>query len=681
MRRVLLICLVCLLLLGSGTLRPLPAADTSPAAVEARLEQAARLLASDEFEGRGVGTAGLDKAADYLAAEFARIGLKTDLFEGTPFQKFSVTVKTELGPRDQNRLELVGPPAAGAQEPTRLTLALEEAFTPLATGGAGSVDAPLVFVGYGITDKEQQFDEYAGIDVKDKVVLLIRKEPQQGDPHSAFNGVHPSQHATFMRKLANAYEHGAKGVILVNDQFDLEQQRDADQKAWRKELDTLVETRNKLVAEGTEPAAAAKLTTEINRLAESISTRAKRLTTGYDELLPFAGAGNESSHKTMPVWFMLRSSADAVVQQATGKSLAQLEAEIDETLKPRSQPLAGWIVRGEAAIVQQQAEVKNVIGVLPGQGPLANEIVVVGAHYDHVGYGGPGSLAPWTHEVHNGADDNASGTVALVEVAKRLAESSERPRRTIVFMAFTGEERGLLGSAYYCRNPRFSLEKTVAMINMDMVGRLTNDKLIVYGTGTAAEFEGLVDEVGTKQGFTITKHPGGFGPSDHASFYAQKIPVLHLFTGNHDDYHRPSDDAEKLNVPGMRRVVDFVVDTVQKIDAAEARPAYREIKTIEHIGDVAGDRPYFGSIPDYASEEVEGLKLTGVVEGGPAAKGGLQGGDVIVGLGESRIGGIEDFDSALRKFKAGDRAKVTVRRGEETVELEVVLGKRPRSMP
>ena len=212
---------------------------------------------------------------------------------------------------------------------------------------------------------------------------------------------------------------------------------------------------------------------------------------------------------------------------------------------------------------------KNVVGVLAGEGPLADETIVVGAHYDHVGFGGPGSLAPWTHEVHNGADDNASGTAALIEVAERLATSEKGPRRRVVFIAFTAEERGLIGSAYYCRNPRFALEKTVAMINMDMVGRLVDDKLIVYGTGTAAEFDHLMDTTAARLKFEITKHEGGFGPSDHASFYAQKIPVLHLFTGNHNDYHRPSDDVEKLNVPGMRRVVDFVADVLGSIDAAE----------------------------------------------------------------------------------------------------------------
>jgi hypothetical protein len=649
------------------------AADAAAERSEARLADAAKLLSSDEYEGRGVGTKGIDKAADFIAERFAKIGLKTDLFDGSPFQKFSITVRSELGPAEQNRLVLGG---AIDGKPQEMALELGKSFTPLAVGGSGKVEAPLVFVGYGITAKEHNFDEYAGVDVKDKVVLMIRKEPQQSDPKSVFNGTQPSQHATFMRKLANAYEHGAKAVLIVNDDFDLQRQNTSDRKAWREELAKLAEAQSKLSAEGLTPESTTQLYAEINRLAESVATRGKRLAAGYDELLAFAGAGEESGHKNMPVWFCLRSAVDPVVKQALGKTLAQLESEIDADLKPRSAVLGDFQVRAEAAVNQVQAEVKNVVGVLEGEGPLAEETIVIGAHYDHVGFGGPGSLAPWTTEVHNGADDNASGTAALLETAQRLVETGKKPQRRIVFIAFTAEERGLIGSAYYCRHPRFSLEKTVAMLNMDMVGRLADDKLIVYGTGTAAEFDALATEAAARQGFEITKHEGGFGPSDHASFYAQKIPVLHLFTGNHNDYHRPSDDFEKLNIQGMRRVVDYLVDVATHIDQSGSRPSYREIKKIEHIGD-GGDRPYFGSIPDYSTEKVEGLKIMGVVENGPAAKGGLQGGDIIIGLGESRIGGIEDFDSALRKFKPGDKARVKVRRGEKTVELEVTLGKRP----
>jgi acetylornithine deacetylase/succinyl-diaminopimelate desuccinylase-like protein len=662
------------LLLAAG---PVSAADNVNIASEARLANAAKLLASDEFEGRGVGTEGINKAADFIAAEFKRLGLKTDLFDDGPFQKFSMTIKSELGPKEKNHLVLVGPPEAGQTDATRLELQLGKSFTPLAVGGSGQVEGQLVFVGYGITDKEHGYDEYAGVDVKDKIVVMIRREPQQGDAKSVFNGTQHSQHAMFMRKFANAAEHSATAVIVVNDDFELQNKQTSDRKAWREELDKIAEARSKLTAEGIDAETTGKMYAEIDRLAESISTRGKRLAAGYDELLGFAGAGEESGHKKMPVWFALRSSLEPVIKQVTGKDLATIEREIDAELKPLSQELPGWNVQAEASINQVQAEVKNVVAVLEGEGSLADETIIVGAHYDHVGFGGPGSLAPWTTEVHNGADDNASGTAALIETAERLVASGVKPKRRIVFIAFTAEERGLIGSAYYCRNPRFPLEKTIAMLNMDMVGRLRDDKLIVFGTGTAAEFDSLVSESGAKHSFQVTKKEEGFGPSDHSSFYAQRIPVLHLFTDNHADYHRPTDDADKLNVPGMRRVVDFLVDVIGQIDSTEIRPTYREIKKVASIGD-GGDRPYFGSIPDYASEGIEGLKLMGVSPKGPAEAAGLQGGDVIIGLGESKITGIETFDSALRKFKPGDKAKVKLRRGDKVIEVEVTFSKRPQ---
>jgi Zn-dependent M28 family amino/carboxypeptidase len=301
----------------------------------------------------------------------------------------------------------------------------------------------------------------------------------------------------------------------------------------------------------------------------------------------------------------------------------------------------------------------------------------VGAHYDHLGLGGAGSLAPWTKEIHNGADDNASGTAALLEIARQLA-TGPKPKHRIVFMAFTGEERGLLGSAKYVRNPRFALENTIAMFNLDMVGRLTDDKLVVYGTGTAEEFDPLVTRLCAEHQFKLTKQPGGFGPSDHSSFYAKKIPVLHFFTGNHADYHRPSDDPDKLNIAGMRRVADLVVATVRATDAAQTRPKYLEVKRMESIA-IGPERklPWFGSIPDYAAE-VEGLAISGVQPESPAAKAGLKGGDVVVKLGESKIGNIEDFMSALMKHKPGDTLKVVVLRGKEQVESEITLSSRPK---
>jgi hypothetical protein len=230
---------------------------------------------------------------------------------------------------------------------------------------------------------------------------------------------------------------------------------------------------------------------------------------------------------------------------------------------------------------------------------------------------------------------------------------------------------GLIGSARYVREPLFPLDKTVAMLNMDMVGRMNDNKLIVYGTETATQFNSLVDRLGKEFGFEISKKPEGFGPSDHSSFYAKEIPVLHYFTGTHSDYHRPSDDFDKLNIPGIRRVAKMMAATAIALAEAPDQPTYLETKGSQFAGG-GGDRPYFGSIPDFAQEK-PGYALMGVSKGGPAEKAGIKGGDIIVQFGDSKIGNLNDFDSALRKFKAGDKVPVVIQRGDAAVKLEVVL--------
>jgi hypothetical protein len=353
-------------------------------------------------------------------------------------------------------------------------------------------------------------------------------------------------------------------------------------------------------------------------------------------------------------------------------NLAELEKAIDQGPTPQSRELTGWRIKGQVSVERTKAEVKNVVAVLDGEGALAHENVVIGAHYDHVGRGGPGSGAidPNTKEIHNGADDNASGTATLIEVARQIAAVERTPRRRVVFIAFTGEERGLIGSDFYVKNPLFKLEDTVAMLNMDMVGRLVDDKLIVEGVGTGVEFDALLDRANERYGFKLTKLPRGAGPSDHASFYLKKVPVLHFFTGTHKDYHRPGDDYEKLNVSGMRRVGEMVTEIALKLAEDPARPTYKEVASSQRGG--GGDRPYFGSIPDFAQDQ-PGYAINGVAKESPAEKAGLKGGDVIIQFGESRIGNLEDFDSALRKYKAGDRVPVVVKRDGKEVTLQVTL--------
>jgi hypothetical protein len=262
-----------------------------------------------------------------------------------------------------------------------------------------------------------------------------------------------------------------------------------------------------------------------------------------------------------------------------------------------------------------------------------------------------------------------------VEVARQLAARDKKLPRRVVFIAFTGEERGLLGSAHYVHQPLFPLEKTVAMLNMDMVGRMKDDELIIYGTGTAEQFDGLVDRLNEPHGFKIKREAGGFGPSDHSSFYALKIPVLHFFTGLHNDYHRPSDDANKLNVSGIRRVSEMVAQAVTAIAEAEQRPEYQEAarESLRPSDRPMGDRPYFGSIPNLGAGDEEGYAIQGVTKGSPAERGGLQAGDVIIGVGDNKIGSLADFDSALRKFKADDKVPVVVKRSGKELKLEVTL--------
>jgi hypothetical protein len=641
------------------------------AASESRLSGTVKYLASDELGGRGVGTPELDQAADYIAKEFSNAGLRTDLFDGSPFQSFEISVSAELGAPEKNYLTFVGPGVEDADVAQRVELKLGETFNTLAVGGTGVVDAPVVFVGYGITAPDAEYDDYAGIAVEGKVVVIIRKEPQQDNPHSAFDGTAASRHAHFAQKISNAYAHGAAAIILVNDQFGITQATDATLKQWNESVDELVKLRSEFQAknDSTEEAKA-KHRESVSKLVSKIHTLDEKMQGDHDEVLPLDGAGTESSHRKLPVFFASRASIDRVLKVSLGKDLAELESAIDEGPTPHSQELSGWKVACESNVVFNKATIKNVAGVLDGEGALADETIVVGAHYDHLGDGGPGSLAPWTKAIHNGADDNASGTAALLEVARRLAGQDRKPRRRIVFMAFSGEERGLLGSSYYVSNPALPLEKTVAMVNMDMVGRLKDNKLIISGTGTAKSFDALIDETNKRYEFDLKKDADGYGPSDHASFYGKQIPVFHFFTGTHNDYHRPSDDIEKINVPGMQRVTDMVTDIVEQLAVAADRPEYVEVKQKKR--EVGGDRPYLGTIPDFG-REVEGYALMGAAKDSPADLAGIKAGDVIVKFGDSKIAGLEDIDGALRKYKAGDKVPVIILRDGKEQEVSVTL--------
>lgn len=550
-----------------------------PDASAARLAGAVEFLSSDELEGRGVGTDGLDKAADYIASEFAKAGLQTELFDGSPFQIFQEPADAELGPATENTIEFVGPALEGQDEPQRVTLKFGADFNPLALGGSADVQASVVFAGYGISAKEPQYDDYADLDVKGKVLILLRKHPGQSDKDIAFHSRKGQRHAYFVTKIANAFEHGARAVILVNDAYGVTKARGDAEKARDEAVQKLIARRNAFKKNETPTAGEREAyLNEIDKIIGRMEELEQQLSRGADKVVKFGEVGQSSNWKELPVYFAARAAIDPVVQAALGKSLSELEQQIDEEYKPQSLVLEGWGAHCRALVMHRQVDVKNVVGVLEGEGPLAEETIVLGAHYDHLGNGGNGSLAPWTRAIHNGADDNASGTSTLLEVARRLASRPQKPRRRLMFIAFTAEERGLNGSTHYVKNPLVPLENTVAMLNMDMVGRLTDNKLVVYGTGTAVEFDGLIEGLNKRYQFEITKKPTGYGPSDHQNFYKQKIPVFHFYTNTHSDYHRPSDDFAKINVAGMLRIADLVAEIADRIDGADARPVYQDTK-------------------------------------------------------------------------------------------------------
>ncbi|HEY1380570.1 MAG TPA: M28 family peptidase [Gemmataceae bacterium] len=586
-------------------------ADTADDPSVARMRADLTFLASDACEGRGPGTAGIDKAADYIAAAFKAAGLRGAMPDGDFFQPFTVRGNPALVP---GAAVVVAGPDSTAQ------LKAGDDFQAIGLSGSGSAFGPIVFAGYGISCEKPAYDDYHGIDVAGKVVLLIRRAPRYGEKDHPFaDDQTVQQHAALQTKIKNAEKHKAAAVILVND-------------AGEKD-DALMEF-------------------------------------GYSAF----GAAAE-----IPAVQVTRLWADRMLKATMDKSLADIEKSIAKDMTPASGPLTRLSAKVAVTVERRKMPVKNVVGVLDGAGPLANETVVIGAHYDHLGYGGrgSGSLAAGTKAIHHGADDNGSGTTALIELARRFGADKERQGRRLVFIAFAGEELGLLGSKHYVDHPLFPLETTVAMVNMDMVGRLADDpksgkgKLEVGGTGTAKEFDALIDGVNAKYGFDLKKNKAGVGPSDHTSFYLKGVPVFFLFTGLHRQYHRPTDTVDLINFPGMKRVADLAEDLTRRLAAETPRPEY-----VKGVGSMfqGGGRmsvPRIGFMPGDYSDEAEGVLVGSVTKDGPAAKGGMKDGDRIVAVAGEPVKNMTMYMTVMGKHKKNEPVEITVDRKGEKVKLTV----------
>lgn len=390
-------------------------------------------------------------------------------------------------------------------------------------------------------------------------------------------------------------------------------------------------------------------------IAREASFKDDRLTRlAYDNMAGDAG---------LPVIVVSREGADRLFK-ASGVSLSQLEPSA------ATRALTGEI-NLTTDLVRNEVPAYNVIGVLEGSDPLLKkEVIIIGAHYDHLGRGGEGSgsLAPTSGHIHYGADDNASGTAGVLELARLFTTQNPKPKRTIVFMGFGGEEEGLLGSNYYVNHPLLPLANTVAMINMDMIGRMKDRRLVVGGVGSAKEWRDIM-AADTEKAFQLTLNEDGFGPSDHSSFYAKQIPVLFFWTGTHNDYHKPSDTFEKINYNDQVLILKMVARIVNQLDAADKRLTYTTAKS-DAAPRTGGFRVYLGTIPNYADSN-DGLLIDGVRDESPAAKAGIKAGDKIVKIGTREIKNVYDYTAALGEMKAGEEYVVEVVRGTERLALKL----------
>jgi hypothetical protein len=588
-----------------------PVFRADDAAVEQRLADADRYLSSDALEGRGLTTRGLELAAEFIARQFHEAGLKTDVCGGTPYQKFPVTVDARLG--SENRLLLTGPgQTAGHPQPPRALVPGRD-YTPLAAGDSCRFDLPLAFVGYGVTDPAEGYDDYAGLNVAGKAVIVLRQHPRQVGKDGKDHGCAACGHALLRRKIANAFQHGASAVIFVTDRLQLDEQA------------------------------------------------------GDDKLVSLTKGGCLSAHRDLPIFHCRREAVEPAIRAALGTDLAGLERQIGRGPAPRSSDLSGWRISGQTEIRRQQTTAKNVIGVLPGANPAGSETVVVGAHYDHFGFVDLQSHGVKHREFYSGADDNASGVASLLEIARTLAHRGHPLPRQVVFVSFCAEEEGLLGSSYYVSHPVVPLSRTVVMVNLDMVGRLRSNTLYIRGIGTSVGWGTVIQRLNSRQGLSLVLQDA-FGSSDQLSFYAKDVPILAFFTGRHEDYHETSDKFAKLNIPGMRRIARLARDVVESLADAPVRPQEVAMAPQEE------SEPYFGAYGDFTRSD-PGYAIGPVEKGSPADRAGLQDGDLLVQLGANRIVSDDDFDEALSHYVGGEHVKLLVMRGSQSRTCEITLGK------
>jgi Tol biopolymer transport system component len=583
------------------------AADPALQREAAAFRASVAILADDKMEGRGLGTKGIGLAANYIEKELRAAGLKPG-FGNSYRQKFPVKIGVE---------KLAGNSIDGLKD---------DEWTPLGFSSPGAFSGELAFVGYGIEAPPIGYQELdgPGVDLKGKVALILRYEPQEKDEASPFDGKKPSRWSALRYKAMQARERGAVAVIFTTGPLQDE---------------------------------------------------------GNDKVPALRNDGPESP-AGIPIVQVKTSTAQRWLS-AAGIDLAEFQGQVDHDLTPRSRTSTGVTVKGNVAIRATFAEGVNLVGLIPGAGSLAKEYVVVGAHYDHLGYGGQGSMRPNEHAIHNGADDNASGDAAVMMAGAVLKKhlATARDHRAVAIMLFSGEEVGLAGSAYLVEHPPFPMKSVRAMVNLDMVGRLRGDTLIALGAESATQWKEYIQLAARATKLDVAASGDGYGPSDQTSFYAKGIPVLHLFTGTHAQYHTPDDDVSLINATGGAVVARFTETLAGELATAApaSAPVYARASAAPAMsGDSRGYGAYLGTVPDFrAMESTEGgVLLSDVRPGGPAERAGIKGGDRILSIAGTKIANLYDMSYALQDHKPGQTVDVVVIRDGKEQTFSATLGDR-----
>ncbi|MCX7937680.1 MAG: M28 family peptidase [Chlorobi bacterium] len=591
------------------------AAMLAPAAAQSislpeRLRKHVQFLASPKLEGREPATAGNEQAAAYIAEQFRAAGVEA---LGTQYlQSFPIASRVVLTGTNEVRVRmLLERPGIPRESLKPVTISWKPLQDYVPLGISDTGTITAPVVFCGFGQQRSSgLDEFTGVDLSGKIALILTGDPDHYNPHEPFR----VNYSELRRKALRARRAGARAVVFVHPQGD--------------SSEVLMPLR-------------------------------------YDGRSPIGGILAIHAKRSIAARIFPRE-----------KSLFTREQEIVKTKTAQSFVLPDVEMTIQVSHRIDSSMIANVVGIVRGTDPtLRDEYIVVGAHFDHLGWGDDNSLYTGAErKIHPGADDNASGTAGLLELA-RLIAANPLPR-SVIFCAFNAEERGLLGSAYYVRNPLVPLEKTIAMVNLDMIGRLQGKRLNIQGIGSSPLWKPLMDSLATAAGFEPSYTEDGLGPSDHTSFYLRSIPVLFFFTGLHGDYHRPSDTWDKLNYTGQAKVVELVHRTLQIIGGSPQRPEFTKVpSSAQGRTTMAAAKVRFGIMPDYA-DHPKGLRISGVIEDSPAQRAGIREGDILVQIGSTPIRSIYDLMDVLARTEPGEEAEVIVLRGpqeNERVTLHVIF--------